>query len=419
MPVLRSIAILCSCLLCARNAAADDKSNPGAGPAIVENRVKESDLTTIKLTADAERRLGIELVAVERKSISLPRRLPGEVLIPPGRTIVVSAPIAGLVGLPPLSESPPAVGQRVERGGALLRLQPGESRDGQTFVPADRISLGLARADLTAARIEAEGLLVQARVRVVAAEVKRKRADELRKEGAGAQRAYDEAQAELDLSTAQRTASQERVEILERVLTSLESGEQAAITIEAPLSGYVRTVHTAPGHVVSSGAPLLEIVGLDPVWIRVPVYVGELAAIDEDGSARVRGLTDGPQSPSCEAKRVLVPGSADPQAATVDLFFELANPTAELRPGQRLLVELAAATTGESLVVPHAAILFDIYGGTWVYEVIAPLTYARKRVTVRDVVGGMAAIGHGLEPGAKVVTSGAAELFGTEFGAGK
>ena len=112
-------------------------------------------------------------------------------------------------------------------------------------------------------------------------------------------------------------------------------------------------------------------------------------------------------------------GTADPQAATVDLFYELANPDAKLRPGQRVSVELPTAVTSEDLVVPHAAILFDIYGGTWVYENVGPQQYVRQRVAVRDVVGDLAVLGRGLEPGAKVVTSGAAELFGTEFGAGK
>lgn len=420
MPTPRSNAlIMCLCPLWASNAIADEKGKPAAGPATVENRVKESELTTIKLTPEAERRLGIELVSAERKTIALPRRLPGEVLIPPGRTIVVSAPVAGLVTLPSTSESPLSAGQRVERGSALLRLQPGESRDGKTFVPADRISLARARADLTAARIEAEGQLEQARVRVEAAEIKLKRADQLRQEGAGAQRTYDEARAELDMATTQRSAAQDRVKTLAQVLASLEAGEQAAVSIEAPLDGFVRAVHAAPGQVVSSGAPLLEVVALDPVWIRVPVYVGDLSAIKAGGSARIRRLTDGPQSPAREARRVNVPGSADPRAATVDLHFELGNPEADWRPGQRVSVEVPTDTTGESLVVPHAAILFDIYGGTWVYESVGPQTYTRRRVEVRDVVGDSAALARGLGPGAKVVTAGAAELFGTEFGVGK
>lgn len=419
MPTLRAIVITGMWLACASSAAADDKGKPGAGPATVENRVKESDLTTLRLTAEAERRLGIELVSVERKTVARPRRLPGEVTIPPGRTIIVSAPVAGLVTLPPGSASPLSATRRVERGTTILQLHPGESRAGETFVPADRISLARARADLTAARIEAEGQLEQARVRAEAAEIKLKRADHLRQEGAGAERAYDEARAELDLATTQRAASQERVETLARVLASLESGEQAAVAIEAPLDGYVRTVHAAPGQVVSSGAPLLELVAHDPAWIRVPIYVGDLDAIEAGAAAIIRGLTDAPSVPGREAFRVRAPGSADLRAATVDVFFELANPSAELRPGQRVQVEIPTAATGEALVVPQSAILFDIYGGTWVYENIAPLTYTRRRVTVRDVVGALAVMGRGLEPGAKVVTAGAAELFGTEFGVGK
>src|SRR5262245_6574419 len=86
-------------------ASADDKTKPAPGPASVENRVKEMDLTTIKLTPQAERRLGIELAAAERKSLARPRRIPGEVMIPPGRTIIVSAPVAGLVTLPASSAS--------------------------------------------------------------------------------------------------------------------------------------------------------------------------------------------------------------------------------------------------------------------------------------------------------------------------
>lgn len=419
MQTMRAIAaVLCLCVRVSADAAGDDKKTT-TGPATVENRVKESDLTVIKLTPEAERRLGITLVAAERKSISLPRRLPGELLVPPGRTIVISAPVAGLVTLPSPSESMPSSGQRVQRGNPLFRLQPGESRDGKTFVAADRISLARANADLTAARIEAEGQLEQARVRVEAADVKLKRADQLRQEGAGAQRNHDEARAELDLATSQRNAAQDRVRTLSQVLTSLESGEQATVTIEAPLDGYVRAVHAAPGQIVASGAPLLEVVAMNPLWVRVPVYVGDLSAIRASGNVRVRGLTEGPQSPSHEGRRVHAPEPADPRAATVDLQFELDNPNGEWRPGQRVAVELQTDASGEALVVPYAAILFDIYGGTWVYENTGPQVYSRRRVEIRAVSGDAAALARGLAPGARVVTAGAAELFGTEFGVGK
>ena len=73
----------------------------------------------------------------------------------------------------------------------------------------------------------------------------------------------------------------------------------------------------------------------------------------------------------------------------------------------------------ESLVVPWSAVMHDINGGTWVYENIAPQQYARRRVDVRRVVDGRAVLARGPAIGAKVVTAGAAEIFGTEFGTGK
>ena len=82
-----------------------------------------------KLTAEAERRLDIQLAPAEKKPIAGARRLPGEALIPPGRSITVTAPVAGLISLPPSSSTAPIAGQRVEREAALLRLLPGEARN--------------------------------------------------------------------------------------------------------------------------------------------------------------------------------------------------------------------------------------------------------------------------------------------------
>jgi len=69
--------------------------------------------------------------------------------------------------------------------------------------------------------------------------------------------------------------------------------------------------------------------------------------------------------------------------------------------------------------VPAAALLHDAYGGTWVYVAREPGVYSRVRVAVADISAGMALLRSGPPVGARVVTDGAAELFGVEFGAGK
>jgi hypothetical protein len=77
------------------------------------------------------------------------------------------------------------------------------------------------------------------------------------------------------------------------------------------------------------------------------------------------------------------------------------------------------AEKGDSLVAPWSSILHDVHGGTWVYEEAAPRSYIRRRASVRRRQGDLAVLESGPPPGTPVVTDGAAEIFGFEFGTGK
>ena len=118
------------------------------------------------------------------------------------------------------------------------------------------------------------------------------------------------------------------------------------------------------------------------------------------------------------ARRVTAPLKADPSAASVDLYYELSGTTLGLRPGERVMVEIPLTSTQQGLVVPDAAVLYDIHGDAWVYEDLGGNAFARRRVQIARHAGDRAVIARGISEGAKVVTDGAAELFGTEFGAG-
>ena len=119
------------------------------------------------------------------------------------------------------------------------------------------------------------------------------------------------------------------------------------------------------------------------------------------------------------AKPVAAPPSGDPLSATVDIFYELPNPKAAYRPGQKLSVSVPVSGTAEGLVVPFSAIYYDIHGGTWVYEQIKDHTFVRRGVEVEQKAGNMVVLRRGLKPGAKVVTVAVPELYGTEFGFAK
>src|SRR5215217_5798315 len=69
-------------------------------PATVAKVLKEEDLLTITLTPEAARRLGIETARVEKKPVPRARTFGGEVIAPPGQTILVSAPLNGTLKAP-------------------------------------------------------------------------------------------------------------------------------------------------------------------------------------------------------------------------------------------------------------------------------------------------------------------------------
>jgi multidrug efflux pump subunit AcrA (membrane-fusion protein) len=73
----------------------------------------------------------------------------------------------------------------------------------------------------------------------------------------------------------------------------------------------------------------------------------------------------------------------------------------------------------DSISVPWKAVVYDIDGGTWVYVKKKERTYARQRVEVQYVDDGRAVLRKGPAPGTPVVTDGAQEVYGAEFGYGK
>ena len=211
-------------------------------------------------------------------------------------------------------------------------------------------------------------------------------------------------------------ATRARSKLLEQVAGSFDSGTAAPITIESPEQGMLRNMSALPGQYVPSGATLFEVARLEQVWIRVPVYVGDQPEIDLTADALVGNLSGRGEEPKLNAKPAAAPPSANPLFGTVDLFYQLDNLDGKFSPGQRVGVTLTFRSEPTSLTVPWKAVVTDLYGGTWVYEQTAERTFVRQRVLVRYVHGDTAVLASGPAAGTKVVTAGAAELFGAETG---
>ena len=381
-------------MLCLIVAGCGGEPAPAAVPkaATVTAPVREAQLTTVTLSEDAERRLAIATEAVAERAVPRTRTIGGEIMAPSGTVLAINAPVAGT--LQPTTTVPVA-GTTVTRGQTLFRLVPIQPSERDAAVDAQQA------LDIATARRDAAALRVQ-------------RADRLVKDGSVPRRQLEDAQAESAIAEAEVKAARERLGLATRSGTS-----SGGVVIDAPDTATVQNVHVRAGQAVAAGTVLIELVRLATVWVRVPVYAGEASAIDATAPADVQPLGAAPDAAALSAPPIPAPPSANPATAGVDLYYSLPNPDNRFRPGERVSVRLPRRESARGLVVPKAALLHDAYGGTWVYVVKESRVYARQRVVVSDIAGVLAVLSQGPAPGVRVVTDGAAELFGVEFGAGK
>jgi hypothetical protein len=197
----------------------------------------------------------------------------------------------------------------------------------------------------------------------------------------------------------------------------------------SPLAGHLREVRATPAAQVLAGAPLFEVVADDPLWLRVPIPAAEIAALDPESAAHIDELSalagaGSPATPIAARPASAAPSTAQPLQATVDRYFVL---PAGARPAIGQVVAVWVSLRGEATlpVLPAPALLHDPSGGTWVYERTAEHVFSRRCVEVVRVEAGLALLSPqslrpgGLRVGSAIVTAGAMELYGAEFGSGK
>jgi hypothetical protein len=223
----------------------------------------------------------------------------------------------------------------------------------------------------------ADGAVAQASAQVRLAHIALARAEALVREEAGSVRARDEAAAGLAIAEAALAMARQQRRLL--------------------------------------GPPVSAMGSQSTLWVRVSVSGSDIAAVRRSAAVTVRPL--GQNGATRTARPVNAPPSANSVAGTVDLYYVLDNRDRSYRVGQRVAVGLPLGGEIQGLSVPSSAIVRDIYGGEWVYRQTGKDQFLRQRIEIASEGGGQALLSRGLSPGAEIVTAGAAELFGTEFGA--
>ena len=219
---------------------------------------------------------------------------------------------------------------------------------------------------------------------------------------------------------------------LMRVVLTEEAAERLGIETVPVREEQVTRTRTVGGEVVA----VLEAdaAGSSAIWVRVLLNVSDLNQVDRGQPVLIRLLDDeDDEKDDEEGADDDLEGEADepPEGVGVDdsdendpeegaLYYVVANADQSLVPGQRVWVQLSLLGSGTSrLIVPYAAVIYDVNGETWVYTNPEPLVFIRQSISIDYIQGDLAFLTEGSSAGTNVVAVGGAELYGAETGVSK
>jgi multidrug efflux pump subunit AcrA (membrane-fusion protein) len=243
---------------------------------------------------------------------------------------------------------------------------------------------------------------------------------QLFKQGALAGRLLDDAQAAYTQADIQYRTAEAHLKATESVRQDQINGaaaqlrtarahfdsQQAQVNysrIVSPISGVVSDRPLNVGEMANPGSPVITIVDISKIIARVNVPQSDASAVKVGQPA---SLTQPDSKEELEGKVTMVSPAADPNTTTVQIWIEIPNPDAALRPGTSVHAAIATEVFKAASVVPAAAILPGEEGGTAVLTISADSIAHKRAVTLGVREGNQVQILSGANPGEEVVVVG-------------
>ncbi len=303
--------------------------------------------------AAVERSATVKVLHLQARQAVDMARLPADVL--PNRRTVLAAEVGGVVERLTVTE-----GSRV--------------REGETLVSIDTRALQQALA-------EAEAIYRRAQADFERAEQLAERRSITRQQLIDARAAHDVALARLESARLQLSKSQ----------------------VKAPWDGTVAVKRVEVGDFAVPGQPLLELVDTARLKVRAFAPAADVPYLKEGAPARV--VLEGIQGEVGADGWVTRLGvELDPEARTLALEVELANPGGSWRPGMLARIELPRRVLDQAILVPLSAVID--YEKEKVIYLVEEGRARRQVVELGPVIGEEVVISKGVSPGAVVIVEG-------------
>jgi HlyD family secretion protein len=173
--------------------------------------------------------------------------------------------------------------------------------------------------------------------------------------------------------------------------------------IRSPINGVVTDRPLYPGEMAAAGTPLLTVMDMSAVIARAHIPQNDAALLKAGDAASV--AVPGKDKP-VEGKVTVVSPALDPNSTTVEVWVEIANPGAQLKPGTSVQISMVAKTIKDAIVIPKNALLNAADGTTSVMLAGTDSRAHQKPVVVGISEGDDIQVVSGLNEGDKVVGTG-------------
>jgi membrane fusion protein (multidrug efflux system) len=313
----------------------------------------------------------VMVVPSERRDVVDRIRATGQMIAQSEATI--AAQVAG-----PVTEVDAEEGDAVEKDAILLVIDP------------ERRRLELANA---------EARLAEARAELDVAGRNYQRTLRLSKGNVASEARLDEDRTRQSLARSAVAAAEAQVGLARRAL--------ADATVRAPFAGLVARRHVSAGEYLAVGAPLFDLVALDPIEIEFTVSEIDSAKVAIDDPVAI-SLTPYPDE-TFHARVTMISPTLDPRTRTLRVKAVLPNPDGRIRPGLFAHVDLGLSERPDAVVVPEDAIV-QRADGSVLFRVGADDRAERVAVETGVLLDGWVEIRDGIRPGDRIVVRGHQQL---------
>ena len=266
------------------------------------------------------------------------------------------------------------VGQRVQKGQPLMRLDPEDLR---LSAAAQQANVEAARAKYTQAKADEtrSGMLV--------------------KSGVISPREYDQDRAALDTAKAQLEAAEAQARV------SNNSSEYAILLADA--DGVIVRTLSEPGQVVAAGQTVIQLAHDGPREALINLPEGVRPDLGAIASARLYG-----QDQMYQARMRQLSDAADPASRTFEARYVLEGEAASAPLGSTVTVTLLTKQTSgnQSVLVPVGAI-YDRGNGPGVWIVNDKSEVKFRSVKIASIGKEEIVVSRGVQAGEKLVALGA------------